>query len=318
MQYDESESLWIEKYRPSTIDDCILPANTKKMFNQFITDGEIPNLLLAGAPGTGKTTAAIAMCNELGADWMIINGSNESGIDVLRTKIMAFASTVSLLTEGKPKVVIIDEADYLNPNSTQPAFRGFIEEFSNNCRFIFTCNYKNRIIEPLRVSRLANIDFVVSTVEKPKLMSQFMKRIQFVLDNEGVSYDNKVIAEIIQQKFPDYRRIINEFQSYSAIGKIDVGILASFNDVVMDELMSLMSQKKWGDMKKWVSKNSDIDQTTIFRKLYDNLYKVITPESVPQSVMIIGEYQYRAAFVADAEINIVSCLTEMMGSLIFK
>jgi DNA polymerase III delta prime subunit len=314
---DEKQFLWVEKYRPQNIEDCIIPESTKKTFKEFVARGEISNMLLAGGPGTGKTTVAKAMCHELGADWMIINGSDENGIDILRTKIKNFASTVSLLTDGKPKVVIFDESDYLTPQ-VQGALRNFIEEFSNNCRFIFTCNYKNRIIEPLRNSRLANVDFVVSNADKPKMMAQLLKRLQFILDNEGVEYENSVLAEIIKLKFPDNRRVINELQQYSLGGKIDIGALATFGDERFTELSTLMKKKQWGDMRKWVSRNSDIDSSTFFRKVYDSLYDLLTPESIPSVVVILADYQYKAAFVADQEINLVACLTEIMGNSVFK
>jgi len=300
--------LWTERYRPQTIEDCILPDRLKKPFQEYVNQKQIPNLLLAGGAGVGKTTVAKAMCNEVGCDFMVINGSDESGIDTFRVKIKNYASSMSL--SGGRKVIIIDEADYLNPNSTQPALRNAIEEFASNCSFIFTCNYKNRIIEPLH-SRCAVIEFSLKNGEKAKMASAFFKRIQSVLQSEKVEYDEKVIAELIKKHFPDFRRVLNELQRYSQFGNIDTGILAQIGDVSISELVKCISAKDFGAIRKWVASN-DIDSNILFRKLYDALYDVLKPQSIPQAVLIIADYQYKAAFVADQEINAVACLTELM------
>lgn len=306
--------LFTEKYRPKTIDDCILPERLKKPFQEYVNQKTIPNLLLAGGAGVGKTTVAKAMCEEVGCDYMVINGSDESGIDTFRTKIKSYASTMSL--SGGRKVIIIDEADYLNPNSTQPALRNAIEEFAKNCSFIFTCNYKNRIIEPLH-SRCAVIDFTLKNGEKVKMASQFFKRVQGILEKENVEYDGKVVAELINKHFPDFRRVINELQRFSQFGKIDAGILAQIADVSITEIVKYLKEKDFGSVRKWVASNS-VDPATFYRKLYDNLYECLQPSSIPQAVVIIADYQYKQAFVADAEINLVACLTEMMVNLEFK
>ena len=300
--------LWTEKYRPRTIEDCILPDRLKKPFQEYVNQKQIPNLLLAGGAGVGKTTVAKAMCNEVGCDFMVINGSDESGIDTFRVKIKNYASSMSL--SGGRKVIIIDEADYLNPNSTQPALRNAIEEFASNCSFIFTCNYKNRIIEPLH-SRCAVIEFSLKNGEKAKMASAFFKRIQSVLQSEKIEYDEKVIAELIKKHFPDFRRVLNELQRYSQFGNIDTGILAQIGDVSISELVKCISAKDFGAIRKWVASN-DIDSNILFRKLYDALYDVLKPQSIPQAVLILADYQYKAAFVADQEINAVACLTELM------
>lgn len=313
MEVSDDQFLWVEKYRPRNLEDCILPAEQKAAFQEFIDKGEIQNMLLCGGAGMGKTTVARALCEQLGTDYLIINGSEESGIDVLRTKIKQFASTVSFT--GKTKVIILDEADYLNPNSTQPALRGFIEEFSKNCRFIFTCNYKNRIIPPLH-SRCAVIEFKYASNEKPKIAAKFLKRVQFILQNEGISFDEKVVAALLLKYFPDYRRIINELQRYSASGTIDEGILARVGEVNTQELVDSLKEKDWKRMRQWVVNNIDNDPHGIFRKLYDDLVdKVI---QVPELVLILADYQYKAAFVADQEINLVACLTEIMATVKFK
>jgi len=306
--------LWTEKYRPQTVSDCILPDRLKQPFQEYVNQKNIPNLLLSGGAGVGKTTIAKAMCNQVGCDYIIINGSDESGIDVFRNKIKNYASSMSLM--GGRKVIIIDEADYLNPNSTQPALRNAIEEFASNCSFIFTCNFKNRIIEPLH-SRCAVVDFTLKNGEKAQMAGQFFKRIQTVLSNETVEYDDKVIAELIKKHFPDFRRIINELQRYSQFGKIDVGVLNQIGDVAINDIVKFLKDKDFGSIRKWVASN-DIDAATLFRKLYDNLYDTLKPQSIPQAVVILADYQYKNAFVADAEINTVACLTELMVSLEFK
>ena len=303
-----NQLLWTEKYRPQTINDCILPERLKKPFQEYVNQKNIPNLLLTGGAGVGKTTVAKAMCKEIGCDYLVINGSDESGIDTFRTKIKNYASSMSLA--GGRKVIIIDEADYLNPNSTQPALRNAIEEFSENCSFIFTCNYKNRIIEPLH-SRCAVIEFSLRNGEKAKMASAFFKRIQTVLQSESVDFDDAVIAELIKKHFPDFRRVINELQRYSQFGKIDTGILAQIGDVSINEIVKSIKEKDFGAIRKWVASH-EVDSNTLFRKLYDNLYETLKPQSIPQAVLVLADYQYKAAFVADQEINTVACLTELM------
>ena len=300
--------LWTEKYRPKTVDHCILPERLKKPFQEYVNQKTIPNLLLSGGAGVGKTTVAKALCNEVGCDYMIINGSDESGIDTFRTKIKNYASSMSL--SGGRKVIIIDEADYLNPNSTQPALRNAIEEFASNCSFIFTCNYKNRIIEPLR-SRCAVIDFGLKNGEKAKMASAFFKRIQTILQSESVDYDDSVIAELVKKHFPDFRRVINELQRYSQFGKIDTGVLSQIGDVSISEIVKSIREKDFGAIRKWVASH-EVDSNTLYRKLYDSLYDVMKPHSIPQAVLILADYQYKAAFVADQEVNTVACLTEIM------
>ena len=306
--------LWVEKYRPARIEDCILPDGIKETFQEFVKRKEIPNLLLSGTAGVGKTTVAKALCNEVGCDYIIINGSDESGIDVLRNKIKNYASSVSLM--GGRKVIIIDEADYLNPNSTQPALRGAIEEFASNCSFIFTCNYKNRIIDPIH-SRCSVIDFKING-SKPKLAAQFFKRVENILSQEGVTYDKEVVAAVITKHFPDNRRILNELQRYSVAGTIDKGILASVSDIQLADLLRALKEKDFASARKWVTNNLDNDPARIFRKLYDSLYESLKPQSVPQLVLILAKYQYQAAFVADSEINLIACLTEIMVDCEFK
>ncbi len=306
--------LWTEKYRPQTVNDCILPDDLKNTFNQFVNQKAIPNLLLSGSPGVGKTTIAKALCNEVGCDFIIINGSDENGIDVLRNKIKNYASSVSLT--GGRKVIIIDEADYLNPNSLQPALRGAIEEFSNNCSFIFTCNYKNRIIDPIH-SRCTVIDFKINS-NKAKMAAHFMSRIEFILEKEKIQYDKKVIAALIKKYFPDNRRILNELQRYSLGGIIDVGILSQMTDVNIKELIDSLKDKNFAQVKKWVTSNLDNDISQLFRKVYDNVSEYIKPQSVPQLVLILAKYQYQAAFSADQEINMLACLVELMVELEFK
>ena len=305
--------LWTEKYRPKTVDDCILPERLKKPFQEYVNQKTIPNLLLSGGPGVGKTTVAKSLCNEIGCDYLVINGSDESGIDTFRVKIKNYASSMSL--SGGRKVIIIDEADYLNPNSTQPALRNAIEEFAGNCSFIFTCNYKNRIIEPLH-SRCAVIEFGLKNGEKAKMASAFFKRIQSILQSESVDYDDAVIAELIKKHFPDFRRVLNELQRYSQFGKIDTGILSQIGDVSISELVKNIKEKDFGAIRKWVASN-EIDPNTLYRKLYDAMYEFIKPQSIPEAVVILAGYQYKAAFVADQEINTVACLTELMVSCEF-
>lgn len=307
--------VWCEKYRPQTIDECILPQATKDMFKEFITSGELPNFLFCGGAGVGKTTVAKALCNEVGAEYLFINGSEESGIDVLRSKIKSFASSVSL-TDAK-KVVILDEADYLNANSTQPALRAFIEEFSNNCRFILTCNFKNRIIEPLH-SRCAVVEFKVDTKDKPKIAASFYRRIIDILSQENVQADGKVVAELITKHFPDFRRVLNELQRYSVSGKIDTGILVNLGEESYAELFKNLKSKNFTEVRKWVGQNSDVESTELFRKIYDKAVDVLELGSIPQLVLILADYQYKAAFVADKEINTMAALTEIMGQLQFK
>ena len=304
-----NDFLWTEKYRPSTVDDCILPDKLKDTFSFFVKEKQIPNLLLTGSSGVGKTTVAKAMLDELDCSSIIINGSMKGNIDTLRVEINNFASSISF--DGKRKYVILDEADYLNAQSTQPALRNFMEEFSKNCGFILTCNYVNRIIEPLQ-SRCSVIDFQIPGKDKPKLASAFMKRAQTVLDNENVEYDKKIVAEVVKTFFPDWRRVLNELQRYSANGKIDSGILTSFNDKNFEELIKHLKDKKFTDMRKWVAKNVDIDPMVIMRKLYDQSYDIIKPQSIPQLVLTLADYQYKHSFVADREINLVACLAEVM------
>jgi DNA polymerase III delta prime subunit len=306
--------LWVEKYRPKTIEDCILPDAIKSTFQEYVNRKEIPNLLLSGSAGVGKTTIAKALCNEVGCDYIVINGSDESGIDVLRTKIKNYASSVSLA--GGRKVVIIDEADYLNPNSTQPALRGAIEEFSSNCSFIFTCNFKNRIIDPIH-SRCSVVDFKING-SKAKMAAQFFKRVEWILEQENVTYSKDVVAAVITKHFPDNRRVLNELQRYSVSGTIDSGILSNVADIQLDTLITALKSKDFGSTRKWVTANLDNDPVKIYRKLYDTLYEVLKPQSVPQLVLILAKYQYQAAFVADHEINMVACLTEIMVDCEFK
>ena len=313
-----SDYLWVEKYRPRKIRDCILTAELKSTFSNFLKTGEIPNLLLSGTAGTGKTTVARALCEELGADYIIINGSDEGRhIDTLRNKIKNFASTVSLTEDSNHKVVIVDEADYMNADSVQPALRNFIETFYNNCRFIFTCNYKNKIIPALH-SRCTVIDFKIANGQKVKTATAFMLRLIKLLEEEKIGYDKKVLAELVQKFYPDFRRTINELQRYSVRGKIDSGILFSLSEANNKELIAMLKDKKFNDMRKWVVQNLDKDPSTLFTGLYDVLYKYLEPKSIPQAVLIIAGYQYKAAFVADQEINMVACLTEIMANCKFK
>ena len=313
-----SEYLWVEKYRPKKIEDCILSQDIKETFSQFLSQKEIPNLLLSGTAGTGKTTVAKALCEELGADYIVINGSDEGRqIDTLRHKIKNFASTVSLTETSNHKVVIIDEADYMNADSVQPALRNFIETFYNNCRFIFTCNYKNKIIPALH-SRCTVIDFTIKNGQKVKTAKSFMERMSNLLTDENIEFDKKVLAELIQKYYPDFRRTINELQRYSVRGKIDSGILFSLSEANNKELVKTLKDKKFNDMRKWVVNNIDKEPASLFRGIYDVMYEALDKNSIPQAILIIAGYQYKAAFVADQEINMVACLTEIMASCKFK
>ena len=306
-----SDFIWVEKYRPKTIDDCILPDDTKKTFKEFVTKGEIPNLLLAGPPGIGKTTIAKALCNELGADFYVINGSDEGRfLDTVRNQAKNFASTVSLTESSKHKVIIIDEADNTG-NDVQLLLRANIETFYNNCRFIFTCNYKNKIIEPLH-SRCAVIDFTIKGKEKTKLAGSFFKRLQNILDEERIEYDQKVLVEIISKHFPDFRRVLNECQRYSTSGKIDSAILVSFSDISVDELIKYLKEKNFTEVRKWVVSNLDNDANLILRRVYDSCYNHLTPQTIPAAVLVIAKYLYQSSFVSDQEINLLAALTEIM------
>ena len=313
-----SDFLWVEKYRPKKISDCILTEDLKNTFSKFLTQKEIPNLLLSGTAGTGKTTVARALCEELGADYIIINGSDEGRhIDTLRTTIKNFASTVSLDESNTHKVGIIDEADYMNADSVQPALRNFIETFYKNCRFIFTCNFKNKIIPALH-SRCTVIDFRITNGQKVKTATAFLKRLGALLKEENIEYDNKVLAELIQRHYPDFRRTINELQRYSVRGKIDSGILVSMSEINNKQLISFLKEKRFGDMRKWVVQNLDKDPSSLFTGIYDILYKHLQPQSIHAAVLTIADYQYKSAFVADHEINMVACLTQIMAECKFK
>ena len=307
--------LWVEKYRPSKISDTILTEDLKTTFQKFVDDEYIPNLLLSGGPGIGKTTVAKAMLNEIGATYMMINGSEESGIDVLRNKIKNFASTVSM--DGKRKFVIFDEADYLNPQSTQPALRGFMEEFHKNCGFILTCNFKNRIIEPLH-SRCSVIEFKIPTSDKPKLAGEFFKRVQDVLKTEGVQFEPKAVAGVVEKHFPDWRRVLNELQRYSASGAIDAGILVNVSETNLKDLVTFLKEKDFKSIRKWVANNLDNDPSRVYRKIYDILYEEIEPSTVPHLVLSVADYQYKSAFVADQEINMLAFMIEIMTQVKFK
>ena len=312
----EDQFLFVEKYRPQTIDECILPDHIKNTFKEFIKQKQIPTLLLDGTAGVGKTTIAKALCNELDAEYLFINGSDEGrSIDILRTTIRGFASSVSMYDQ--PKVIIIDEADYMNPQSVQPGLRSFIEEYSANVRFIFTCNFKNRIIEPLQ-SRCTIVDFRLENKDKPAMMAQFFKRANQILALENIEYDSKVVAEIIGKYFPDYRKVLMELQRYSVSGKIDSGILVNLSQESYKELFKLMKEKNWKEVRNWVGKNSDTETIAIFRQFYDNAFDLMEPQSVPAMVDIIGEYDYKSAFVSDKEINIMCALTAIMSSCKFK
>ncbi len=307
--------LWVEKYRPKTIGECVLPSGLKQTLSEFVSKGDLPNLILSGGPGVGKTTAAKAMIEELGLTYMMINGSEESGIDTLRVKLKNFASTVSL--HGGRKYLILDEADYLNAQSTQPALRGLIEEFHKNCGFILTCNYKNRLIPPLH-SRCSVVDFTIKKSEKKELAEQFFKKVMNILVVEDIKFEPKAVAEVINKFFPDWRRVINELQRYSVSGRIDAGILVDISEINIKELMRFMKDKEFTNVRKWIVNNIDNDPTRLFRRLYDNLYDYMDGSSIPHVVVILGEYQYKAAFVADQEINMLACLTEIMARGKFK
>jgi DNA polymerase III delta prime subunit len=309
--------IWVEKYRPKTIEECILPESIKKTFSDFLNKGEIPNMLLAGPPGIGKTTVAKALCNELGVDFYVINGSDEGRfLDTVRNNAKNFASTVSLSSTAKHKVIIIDEADNTT-SDVQLLLRASIEEFSKNCRFIFTCNYKNKIIEPLH-SRCAVVEFGIKGKDKAKLAAGFYNRLQEILQTEGVEFDQKVLIELINKHFPDWRRVLNECQRYASNGKIDSAILASFSDVSVNELIKNLKEKNFPEVRKWVVNNLDNDSSDLLRRIYDSSYEFLVPSSIPAAVLIIAKYQYQIAFVADQEINLLACLTELMVECEFK
>ena len=312
-----SDFIWVEKYRPKTIEECILPESIKKTFRDFLNTGEIPNMLLAGPPGVGKTTVAKALCNELGVDYYVINGSDEGRfLDTVRNNAKNFASTVSLASEAKHKVIIIDEADNTG-NDVQLLLRAFIEEFASNCRFIFTCNYKNKSLAPLH-SRCAVVEFSVKGKETQTIAAEFFKRLNFILDKEQIEYDKKVLVQLINKHFPDWRRILNECQRYSVGGKIDSGILATFTDIAVNDLIKNLKEKNFPEVRKWINSNMDNDTTVLLRRIYDVLYDTLVPNTIPAAVLVIAKYQYQAAFVADQEINMLACLTEIMIECEFK
>ena len=309
------EYLWSEKYRPRRIADCVLPEDIRKTFEDTLAAGQMQNMLLAGGSGVGKTTVAKALCDEMSADWIIINCSEDGNIDTLRTRIRDFASSVSFT--GGNKVVILDEFDYSNPQSMQPALRGFMEEFSKNCRFILTCNYKNRIIQPLH-SRCTVIDFKIPSAQKELMAKKMWKRVYTILETEGVEYDSSVVAELVVRRFPDFRRLINDLQKYALGGNIDVGILGtSVSDKVQD-LISMMKKKEFGGIRKWVANNIDNDHVGLFRMIYDSIYDILEPQSIPQAILTLADYQYKSAFAADQEINTMACISELMVSCEFK
>ena len=312
-----SDFIWVEKYRPTTIDECILPKGIKKTFQDFVERGEIPNMLLSGPPGIGKTTVAKALCHQLGSDYYVINGSDEGRfLDTVRNSAKNFASTVSLTSDSKHKVIIIDEADNTT-SDVQLLLRASIEEFSKNCRFIFTCNYKNKIIDPLH-SRCSVVDFSVNKKDKPTIAAQFFARLNFILEEEKVEADKKVLAELINKHFPDWRRVLNECQRYAVSGKIDSGILAAFSDVAVNDLIKNLKQKNFSEVRKWVVTNLDNDTSVLLRRIYDSLYDSLEHRSIPAAVLILGKYQFQIAFVADQEINLLACLTEIMVECEFK
>lgn len=310
-----SDFLWTEQHRPKTIDECILPSGLKTTFQQFVDQDYIPNLLLTGKPGVGKTTVARAMLEQLNCDYIVINGSLSGNIDTLRNDILQFASTVSF--SGGRKYVILDEADYLNPNSTQPALRNFMEEYSKNCGFILTCNFANRIIEPLH-SRCSVIEFVIPKQERPKLAAAFFKRACEILRHHDVGFDPKAVASVVERHFPDWRRALNELQRYSATGRIDSGIMVNLEEENIKTLINAMKERKYSDVRRWVSDNIDLDPNQLFRSFYDRAVDLVEPQSVPQMVLILADYAYKSAFVADLEINTVACLTELMVEVQFK
>lgn len=310
VKMNPNEWLWVEKYRPTTLDEVIAPDEIKNVFQGIIDSGQIPNLLLSGSAGIGKTTLAKALCDIIGADWILINASLENGIDVLRTKITQFASTTSF--EGNKKVVICDEADHITA-AAQAGFRAFIEEFSNNCTFIFTCNFKNRLIEAIH-SRCKTIEFKVSNKDKPALAAQFFKRVTQILKEEEIEFDKKVVAEIVNKHFPDFRRVLNELQSYAASGKIDSGILVNLTDDSFNELIKILKAKKFNDMRRWVAQHADDDSSALFKNFYDKAVEYLEPKSIPELIILLGEYQYKAQFVANQEINTSAFLTEVMMS----
>jgi len=310
-----NDFLWVEKYRPKTISECILPTDLKEVFSKIVEKNELPNMLFSGSAGVGKTTVAKALCNELELDYILINGSEEGNIDTLRGKIKQFASTVSL--QGGYKVVILDEADYLNPQSTQPALRAFIEEFSNNCRFILTCNFKNRIIEPLH-SRCSVYEFGIPNDQKPQLAANFFGRLTDILTKEAVPFEQKAVAALVERYFPDWRRVINECQRYSVSGRIDAGVLLNLSEDNINSLMTSLKDKDFKTMRKWVVDNMDTEPQAIFRKIYDGMSTYLQPQSIPQVVLILADYQYKNAFVADHELNVVACMTEIMASAEWK
>ena len=309
------EFLWVEKYRPHKIADCVLPENLKTTFQKFVDDGNIPNLLLSGTAGVGKTTVARAMLDEIDADYIVINGSMNGNIDTLRNDIRNFAATVSF--GGGRKYVILDESDYLNANSTQPALRNFMEEFSSNCGFILTCNFVNRIIDPLH-SRCSVIEFKIGNKEKATLAKEFLSRACGILDQENVTYDKKVVAEVIMKHFPDWRRVLNELQRYGTSGNIDAGILASVDNVEIKELVKYLKAREFENMRKWVGQNASMDVNVLFRRLYDASSAILKPESIPALVLALADYQYKAAFVVDQEINMSACMTQIMMDCEFK
>ena len=312
-----SDFIWVEKYRPKTIDECILPDSIKKTFSDFLNKGEIPNMLLSGPPGVGKTTVAKALCNQLGVDYYVINGSDEGRfLDTVRNNAKNFASTVSLSSDARHKIIIIDEADNTT-SDVQLLLRASIEEFSNNCRFIFTCNYKNKIIEPLH-SRCAVVDFSIKGKEKPQIQAQFFNRLNTILDGERIEADKKVLIELINKHFPDWRRILNECQRYSVGGRIDSGILATFSDIAVNDLIKNLKEKNFPEVRKWVVSNLDNDSGVLLRRIYDSLYESLVPNTIPAAVLIIARYQYQIAFVADQEINLLAALTEIMVECKFK
>ena len=310
------EFLWVEKYRPNNIGDCVLPKELKTTLSEFVKNKNIPNLILSGGPGVGKTTVAKAMINEIGATYMLINASEDGNIDTLRTTIKNFASTVSLEGTGR-KYIILDEADYLNPQSTQPALRGFMEEFSNNCGFILTCNYISRLIPALQ-SRCSIVQFTTLKTEKPKLAMEFLVRVKDILNKENVKFDEKVVMEVLFKYFPDWRRVLNELQRYSASGQIDAGMLTNLQEVNINELMQALKKKEFTVVREWIVHNLNDDPSRIIRNIYDNLYDNVDASTIPHAVVILAEYSYKSAFVADHEINMLACLTEIMSQVKFK